>query len=75
VGQAVDMFEGDIVRDEIGHWDDAPLVMTAEEVADLIRVDRMTIYKALASGGIPGRKVGRQWRIARDELRAWWSTR
>jgi len=37
-----------------------PEVLTVEEVADLLRVDRKTAYAAIAEGGVPGvRRVGR----------------
>ena len=49
-----------------------PAVLTVEEVADLMRVDRKTAYSAIAEGGIPGvRRVGRCIRVSRDELLRW----
>jgi excisionase family DNA binding protein len=49
-----------------------PPVLTVEEVAELMRIDRKTAYAAIAEGGVPGvRRVGRCIRISRDVLLRW----
>jgi excisionase family DNA binding protein len=49
-----------------------PPVLTVEEVADLLRVDRKTAYAAIAEGGVPGvRRVGRCIRVSRDAVLEW----
>ena len=49
-----------------------PPVLTVEEVADLMRVDRKTAYAAIAEGELPGvRRVGRCIRISRDVFLQW----
>lgn len=49
-----------------------PPVLTVEELADLMRVDRKTAYAAIAGGTVPGvRRIGRCIRISRDELLRW----
>jgi len=49
-----------------------PAVLTVEEVADVLRVDRKTAYAAIAEGGVPGvRRVGRCIRVSRDALLKW----
>jgi len=49
-----------------------PQVLTVEEVADLMRVDRKTAYAAIAEGGVPGvRRIGRCIRVSRDVLMRW----
>jgi excisionase family DNA binding protein len=49
-----------------------PPVLTVEEVADLMRIDRKTAYAAIASGGVPGvRRIGRCIRVSRDVLLRW----
>jgi excisionase family DNA binding protein len=49
-----------------------PSVLTVEEVADLMRVDRMTAYAAIAQGNLPGvRRLGRCIRVSRDVLLRW----
>lgn len=50
----------------------APLVLTVDEVAELLRCDRKTVYSMIEQGKLPGvRKVGRSIRIAREPLLAW----
>jgi len=49
-----------------------PPVLTVDEVAFLMRIDRKTAYAAIAEGGIPGvRRLGRCIRISRDVLLRW----
>ena len=49
-----------------------PLILTVEEVADLMRIDRKTAYAAIACGEVPGvRRIGRCIRISRDVLLRW----
>lgn len=50
-------------------FEDAPEVMEASEVADLLRVNVPAIYDGLRERRIPGFKVGKSWRILRDELK------
>jgi excisionase family DNA binding protein len=49
-----------------------PSVLTVDEVADLMRIDRKTAYAAIAAGGVPGvRRIGRCIRVSRDVLLRW----
>jgi excisionase family DNA binding protein len=49
-----------------------PPILTVEEVADLMRIDRKTAYAAIACGEVPGvRRIGRCIRISRDVLLRW----
>jgi excisionase family DNA binding protein len=49
-----------------------PSILTVEEVADLMRIDRKTAYAAIASGEVPGvRRIGRCIRVSRDVLLRW----
>lgn len=49
-----------------------PAILTVEEVADLMRVDRKTAYAAIACGAVPGvRRIGRCIRVSRDVLLRW----
>lgn len=51
---------------------DLPPVLTVEEVADLLRVDRKTAYAAIADGSLPGaRRIGRCIRVSRDAFLDW----
>jgi excisionase family DNA binding protein len=50
----------------------APAIITPEELAALLRLDRKTVYSAIARGEIPGvRRFGRTLRISRDAVLAW----
>ena len=43
-------------------------LLTAEEVADYLRVDRNTIYIWCREGELPAIKVGKEWRITQADL-------
>jgi excisionase family DNA binding protein len=42
--------------------------LTVEEVADVMRVSKMTVYRLLHSGELPGVRVGRSFRVPQDAL-------
>ena len=45
---------------------------TVDEAAYHLRVvTRAMVYKLIQRRGLPGHKVGREWRFARDEIDAW----
>lgn len=46
-------------------------VMTTDEVADLLRVDRKTVYDMAKRQKIPHRRVGRLIRFSRAAVLAW----
>lgn len=49
-----------------------PPVLTVDEVAELMRVDRKTAYAAISEGGVPGVcRLGRCIRVSRDVLLRW----
>ena len=50
-----------------------PPVMTADEVADLLRVDRKTVYSMVQRKRIPFQKVGRCLRFQRQAIIDWLS--
>lgn len=41
----------------------APRFLTVAEVADLIRVSKMTVYRMVHAGEIPAVRVGRSFRV------------
>ena len=43
-------------------------ILTPEEVAQLLRLDKETVYRNLRAGRLPGTKVGGQWRTRRSDL-------
>jgi excisionase family DNA binding protein len=48
-----------------------PAFLTVSEVAAVLRVSDMTIYRLIASGEIRALKVGRSYRIPQDALDTW----
>ena len=45
--------------------------LTAEEIAEYLKVDIMTIYRLAKSGKIPASKVGHLWRFSKAEIDEW----
>lgn len=45
-------------------------LLTVPEAAQLLRVHESTVRRLVRSGGLPGLRVGRQWRVDRDGLAA-----
>ena len=45
-------------------------VYTPEEAAGLLKVSRRTLYSFLASGALRSAKLGRVWRISRQDIEA-----
>jgi excisionase family DNA binding protein len=43
-------------------------LLTTRQVQDILKVDRITIYRMLQDGRIKGVKVGQQWRFMRREV-------
>ena len=43
-------------------------ILTADEMADYLKVDVKTVYRLAKLGKIPGRKVGGSWRFKKDAL-------
>lgn len=44
-------------------------VLTAEETAEILKVNIDTVRRLLRRGDLPGVKVGRHWRVEREVLR------
>jgi excisionase family DNA binding protein len=42
--------------------------LTARQVQDLLKVDRITVYRMLQDGRLKGVKIGQQWRFHRREV-------
>lgn len=43
--------------------------LTSREVMDLLYIGKNTLYKLLGSGELKGFRIGRQWRVAKYELK------
>jgi excisionase family DNA binding protein len=49
-----------------------PAIITVDELATLLRLDRKTVYDAIARGEIPGvRRIRRTLRVYRDAVLEW----
>ena len=46
-------------------------LLTTRQLQELLQVDRITIYRMLNDGRLPGFKVGGQWRFSQREIDAW----
>ncbi len=42
--------------------------LSTRQVIDILKVDRITIYRMLQDGRLKGIKIGQQWRFSRDEV-------
>lgn len=45
-----------------------PRFLTPEEVAGLLRVSRRTVYNWLRSGQLPALRIGKVWRVRREDI-------
>lgn len=52
----------------ISQWTDLPLVLTSEQAAQILQVSRRTLTNMLDRGTLRGVKIGKKWRVSRDEL-------
>ena len=46
-------------------------ILTVSELAEHLNVHRITIYRLLKSGDLPGFKIGSVWRFDLDEIKRW----
>ena len=44
-------------------------VLTVQEVANYLRIDIRTVYRLAKRGDIPCKKIGRQWRFNREDIK------
>ena len=43
-------------------------IITAQELATLLKLDESTVYKLASSGDLPGFKIGDSWRFEMDKI-------
>lgn len=48
-----------------------PLMLTAAQVAESLAVSERTVARLCAKGDLPAYRVGRQWRIDRQDFLRW----
>jgi excisionase family DNA binding protein len=46
-------------------------LLTADQVAHYLKVDKFTVYRLVSQKKIPAFKVGSQWRFKRRMIDAW----
>ena len=46
-------------------------LLTTEQVAQYLKVDKFTVYRLVTQKKIPAFKVGNQWRFKRKMIDAW----
>ncbi|SDP63259.1 helix-turn-helix domain-containing protein [Halobacillus aidingensis] len=44
-------------------------IMTISQVAEFLQISEVTTYKLVQEGRIPGFKIGRHWRVKKEDLR------
>jgi excisionase family DNA binding protein len=49
-------------------------LLTTEQVAEYLRIDKFTVYRLVTQKKIPAFKVGNQWRFKRKLLEDWLKT-
>ena len=50
-------------------------MLTAQELAVYLRVNRSTVYRLLKKGELPGFRIGSEWRFRMDEVNRWFRDR
>jgi excisionase family DNA binding protein len=46
-------------------------LLTTDQVANYLKIDKFTVYRLVAQKKIPAFKVGNQWRFKRTMIEAW----
>jgi excisionase family DNA binding protein len=49
----------------------APEILNLEEAAAYLRVSKQTVLKMVAREGLPGRRLGKDWRFLRSGMERW----
>ncbi len=52
-----------------------PEILTPQQLAEFLQVSDQTIKRALKTGSLVGFKVGRDWRIEKEEVVKWLKTK
>jgi excisionase family DNA binding protein len=51
--------------------DKLPEILTVKQLADFLQVTELTIRRALNDGRLKGFKIGRDWRIEKENVLEW----
>lgn len=49
----------------------SPELLTVQQVAELLHLHAMTVYRLVKEGKLPGFKVGGRWRFEKGVLESW----
>ena len=49
-------------------WNELPLLLTVADVAWLLKIHPNTVYRMIRDGRLSAFKIGRAWRIHRENL-------
>ena len=44
--------------------------LTVQEVADVLRISSMTVYRLIKNGDLPAARIGKSFRVREDDLDA-----
>lgn len=47
------------------------MLLTTQQVANYLKIDKFTVYRLVAQKRLPAFKVGNQWRFKKALLEAW----
>lgn len=50
-------------------------LLTVNEVADLLRVSRMTVYRLINAGQLPSLRVGKSYRLREQDIHSYLTER
>jgi excisionase family DNA binding protein len=50
-------------------------MLTAQELAAYLRVNRSTVYRLLKKGELPGFRIGSEWRFRIEDVNRWFRER
>lgn len=46
-------------------------ILTIDELAEYLKIPKLTLYKLAIEGKVPGQKVGRHWRFSKEAIDEW----
>ncbi len=53
---------------DIANYNNMDEILTTRQVQDILKVDRITVYRMLQDGRLKGVKIGQQWRFPQSEV-------
>jgi excisionase family DNA binding protein len=53
---------------DMSQWSHLPLVLTSDQAAGVLQINRRTLTNMLDRGTLRGVKIGKEWRVSRAEM-------